>query len=437
MTFEEARGFLLERAQAQGVEVEVLAEENRELSIKAFHGRLEEVTQATQGGVGVRVVVSGKTGYAYSEERSEEALGWALQEARENAELQDETGGFLPAGGALGRQDIIGEGLSAPVEEKSRRALEVEARLREDDRVKQVGMAGYMEREWTLSLASTGGVSGGYRNGAAAMGAMVTMQRGESLKQGWHFDWAKELHSLEPGRTALDALEKTGRLLGARPLKTGRYTAYFEPKVFAQLLTVFATMLSGKAVMEGKSRLGDKLGHKVASEAVTLVDDPLLTGGLAKRPFDAEGTPAQSVTLIEQGVLKSFMHNSATAKALGQANTGHAARSYKGTLGVSPSNLYLQQGSGLTPQQGIIVTDLSGLHAGANPISGDVSVQGLGLFVEGGEVAYPVENFALSGNFLELLARISGLGDSLEWEFYGVAVGAPLVEVPEMSFAGA
>jgi PmbA protein len=437
MTYKEAREYLLKRAAEEGIDLEVLTSESRELTLDAHGGELSQITQASQGGLGLRVVKGGKTGYAYSEERSKEALDWGLGEAVENAELQSETGGFLPQGHPLGETDIIGEGLSAPVTEKAGRALDLEAGLRQDARLKQVVLARYSEREVNISLASTQGAEGGYRSGISGLMAFYVMAEGGSLKQGWNAAWAKEFHSLEPGRTALDMTQRTGRLLGAKPLTTGRYTAYFEPKAFAQLLGVFSSMFSGKAVVEGKSRLAGKLGERVASERVTLIDDPNLDGGLASRPFDGEGTPSRSVKLIENGVLRSFLHNAETAKALGHENTGHAARSYRGVLGVSPTNLYLEAGSGVTLQKGVIVTNLSGLHAGANPITGELSVQGLGLLVEGGEIAYPVENFAVSGRFLELLERVTGLGDKIDWEFFGMALGAPMVEVAELSFAGA
>ena len=437
MKLEEAKRYLLERARELELELEIVASEERELSLEAHGGKLADLTQAERGGLGLRVVISGKTGYASTEERSREALEWALQEARENALLQSGNDGFLPSGGALGDKDLISEGLSAPLEAKAEAALGLEHALRRDPRLAHVMFARYQERESRVSLASTQGVSGGYRGGYAALMSSFVMKEGESLKQGWDAAVEKEFHALEPGKTAQRMLEQTGRLLGARPLKTGRYLAYFEPKAMAQLLSVFAFMVNGKALVEGKSRLQDKLGARVASELVTLRDDPTLPQGLGSRPFDSEGAPARAVTIIERGVLRSFLHNSATARRSGQANTGHAARSYRGTLGVGTSNFFLQAGSGLNPRTGVKVTQLSGLHAGANPISGDFSVQALGLYLEDGEVAYPVENFVVSGNLLELLENVSAVGDDFEWLPYGGIIGTPTAEVQGLSFAGA
>ncbi len=436
MTLEEAKGYVLWRAREMGLQAELLFVENRELSLRAQGGRLEELKEARQGGVGLRVVAEGRVGYAYTEELSQEALDWALEEARENALLSAKEGA-IPPGRPLGNHDLLGEGLSAPLEAKGQAALGLEKRLREDPRVRAVLMGGYMEREVRVALESTQGVQGAYRTGLAGLMGSFVMQEGESLKQGWDFRPSKEFHALEPGRTALEFLEKTARLLGARPLRTGRYRAYLEPKAMASLLMVFAQALSGKAALEGKSRLLGRLGERIGSALVTLIDDPTLEKGLLSRPFDAEGTPAKPTVVVEKGIFRTFLHNSETARALGQENTGHAQRSYKGTLGVAPSNLYLAPMGNLRLTEGVVITELMGLHAGANPVSLDFSLQALGLWVEEGEVRHAVENFAVSGNLLELLQAVEAVGDDLDWVLLDAAYGSPTVAVSELSFAGA
>ncbi|WP_234554181.1 TldD/PmbA family protein [Thermus caliditerrae] len=435
MTLEEAKGYLLRRARELGLQAEVLFQEERELSLRARQGVLEEIKEARQGGIGLRVVAGGKVGYAYTEELSEAALEWALAEARDNALLSGK-GGFLPEGRPLGSHDLLGEGLSAPLEAKKEAALALERTLREDPRTRSVLMGGYQEREVRVALASTQGAEGAFRTGLAGMGGSLVMGEGASLKQGWDFRLAKEFHALDPGRTALEIRERTARLLNARPLPTGRYRAYLEPKAMAGLLAVFAQALSGKNALEGKSRLLGRIGEQVASPLVTLVDDPTLERGLLSRPFDAEGTPARRTVVIEKGVFKTFLHNAETARALGQENTGHAHRRYRGTLDVAPSNLYLEPVGNLALTKGVLITEFMGLHAGANSVSLDFSLQALGLWVEEGAARYAVENFAVSGNLLELLQAVEALGDRLEWEVLGAAFGSPVVAVAELSFAG-
>lgn len=439
MTRADATRYLLGRATDAGVELEVLADETRELTLEAYRGELAHTTQATRGGLGLRVVKAGRVGYASSEEMTREALDWAFAEACDNADLAADEDGFLPAGQALGQRDLLSEGLSAPLERKARLALDLEAGLRADERTQQVPYSRYTERETQRVLASTRGTEGGYRSGMSMVGASLVMREGDSIKQGWDADVSREIHALDPMTTSQRILERTGRLLGARPLGTGRYRAWLEPKVTAALLGLVLDNLSGKTLVEGRSRFAGRLGERIASEHVTLVDDPTLEGGLASRPFDAEGTPARRTPLIDEGVLTSFLHNSATARRAGHANTGHADRSYRGTLGVSGSNVVLEPGeTAPRPTDGVIVTGVMGLHAGADPVSGDFSLQGLGLRVEGGEVAHAVENFALSGNLFAVLERVAAVGDDPEWVPSRLGLmRVPSLEIESLSFAGA
>ncbi len=437
MKVTEAKSWLLREAAKRGADVEVLATRDDRLSVEAEAGRTTNITSSSRGGVGVRAVVDGRVGYASTEELSEEALAWVLDEAIENAMLQPPSQAALPVGQALGRHDLLSEGLSAPLEAKSAAATQLEGVLAADPRVQAVQFARYMEMAQEVEVGSTKGVEGGYRNGIPILLAALVMRDGASVKQGYEYSVKPDFYQLEPGVTAQTALRRVGRHLGAKPLVTGRRRAVFEPEVVSDLLGLLAFALSAKSVVEGKSGLGGKRGERIASELITLVDDATLPGGMGSRPFDSEGTPARRLTLIEAGVLRSFLHNSDTARRLGQVNTGHASRSYASTLSVSPTNLILEAGSGIPAGDGILVTDLMGLHAGANPITGDVSLQAMGMEMRGGEQS-PVDDFAISFNLFELLEQIEAVGDDPAWlpSFQGGFFYVPSLSVADLSFAG-
>jgi len=432
----EAKEWLLAEAAKRGVDLEVLSTSDRNLRLETRGGEASDVHSSTRSGIGLRVVDGGRTGYASTEELSEDALAWALDEAIENASLTPANGAALPAGGPLGRVDLLGEGLSATMEDKLGSAAELEETLTADPRLQAMQFGRYMETEQRLEIGSSKGVDGGYRAGVAVLMAGIVMREGESVKQGYNLHAEGDYHQLEPGRTALETLDKVGRHLGARPLESGRRRAVFEPEVVGVLLQLLAFSLSGKALAEGKSKLEGKLGQRVASPLITIVDDPTLPGALGSRPFDSEGTASRRLTLVEEGVLRSFMHNSETARRTGQPNTGHASRTYASTLGVKPSNLLLLPGQGIDGADGVLITDLMGVHAGANPISGDVSVQAMGLESVGGET-FPVDDFAISFNLFELLQRVSAVGTDLTWSYgFGSPIQAPSLCVEDLSFAG-
>ena len=437
MTGAEARAWLLARARELNVDLEVLGTSQRRLSVAARDGKPSDISLASSGGIGLRVIKDGRTGYAYSEELTPDALGWALDEAIGNAELQEPgLKASLPQGSALGQHDLLDEGLSAPLEDKKDSAIALERRISADDRVQALQGARYSETQSELELGSTRGVSGSYRSGIAMHTVGIVMRQGDSVKQGGSLDLHGGFHQLDPGRTAMEALDKVGRHLGARPLKTGRRRAILEPGVTATVLGLLQFALSGKNLAEGRSLLAGRLGEKVASELVTIVDDPDYPGGLGNRPFDDEGTIGKRLVLVERGVFRSFLHNSETAAQTGQANTGHAQRSYRSPLGVGASNLILEAGTGVELGSGVIVTDVMGVHAGANPISGDVSVQAMGLEIVDGEQV-PVDNFAISFSLLGLLQRIEQVGNDPDWHpGAGGIILAPSVALGDLSFAG-
>lgn len=165
MTVNEAQRWLLARAAERGVELEVLATSQRSLTIEAQNGDVSDVSMASSGGVGLRVISSGRVGYAYSEELSEEALAWTLDEAIGNAELQQSGSATLPSGGQLGRHDLVEEGLSATLEEKKSTAMEFSRLLGADERVQAVQFARFREAQEEVKIASSAGVEGGYRSG--------------------------------------------------------------------------------------------------------------------------------------------------------------------------------------------------------------------------------------------------------------------------------
>lgn len=436
MKVTEAKKWLLAEAAKRGVDLEALATSQSNLMIQAQDGATSDVNMSRGGGIGLRVVTEGRVGYAYTEELTEEALAWTLDEAIGNAELQEEGKATLPAGSALGRHELVDEGLSGSLQEKKDTTIKLEREVAADPRVQTVQYAGYGERRTEVEIGSTKGVDGAYNVGYATLFSALVMREGESVKQGYESEAKREFHQLDPGRTAQESLRKLGRHLGAKPLKTGRRRAILEPDVVSTLLMLVTYAVSGKTLAEGRSRLEGKLGEKIASELLTIVDDPTLPEGLGSRPFDAEGTPAKRVTILEEGVLRSFLHNSDTAARTGQANTGHAHRGYKGTLDVAPSNLLVLPGSGITQREGILVTDLMGVHAGANPITGDVSVQAMGLELIGGE-ELPVDDFAISFNLFDLLKRVDEVGDDAEWiAGYAGMSKVPSIAVADVSFAG-
>jgi len=445
MTFEEARRYLIEQATARGVKLEVYAERASATTVQAYGGRVNEFKLSHRVGIGLRALVNGAWGHAYTENLSQPALDRALESALENAALvAPEVHARLeawPEPPHVG--DLYGEGLSGvTVDRKVAVALELEkAALAADPRVTTVPYALYQDGESELALANTAGLARDYQaNYAVQLVAPLVSEAGQSkMKVDWQF--TREFEELDPTRTALEAVRRSVELLGGRPAPSGSFPAVIDRECMATLLSTFAPMFSAKMVQEGKSPLAGKLGQTVANARVTLVDDPTLPAGMASRPFDAEGYPSRRLVLLEGGALRGFMHNSETAARDGTESTGHAARGgYKGTVGVAPSNLFLEAGSGNRDalvaglEQGLLLTAVQGTHAGANTVTGEFSLQAEGFWIEGGAVAHPLEVFTVAGTILELLANVTAVADDLKFSSDGV--GSPSLCVSTLAVGG-
>lgn len=206
------------------------------------------------------------------------------------------------------------------------------------------------------------------------------------------------------------------------------------------MLTTFCGMFSAENAQQGLSLLAGKEGETVASMAVTLMDDPLLKDGFASSPFDAEGSASRTKAVIENGVLKTLLHNRKTARKQGVETTGNAARSYASGMTVAPTNMFFKPGEKSLDElmanmgDGIVITDVSGLHAGANVISGDFSLISGGYMVEGGKRGRSVEQITVAGNFYKLLESIQAVGNDLL--FPGGGIGCPSVDVGTLVISG-
>jgi PmbA protein len=429
LSFDEARAFVINHAKQRGAKVEVYASKNSSTTIQAYAGNVSEFKLSKRAGLGLRALSKGAWGYSYTENLSEPALLRCLENALENASLVAAEGHAVlaahPEPPHVG--DLYGEGLSGvTVDRKVAVALELDRAAREaDKRVVSVPYMAYTDGESEVSVANTEGLERNYKANYAVQYAMPLVSENGQNKMGMEWQFSREFESLDPTRTALQAVEKSVAKLGAKMPTTGTYSDIF----------------SAKMVQEQKSPLAGKLGQAIGSSLVKIHDDATRPAGMSSRPFDAEGYPSKGVTLVENGVLKSYLHNTETAAKDGVQSTGHASRyGYRGTIGIDTTNFYLEPDQGsesdlMQPiQAGLLLTEVKGTHAGVNEITGEFSLQAEGFWIENGAVAYPLENFTVAGNFLELLFDIEAVGQDLDFGMGGN--GAPSVRLKVLAVGG-
>jgi PmbA protein len=447
LSFEAAKTFILEHAKKRGATVEVFASRNSSTSIKAYEGEVSEFKLSKRAGLGLRALANGAWGYSYTENLSEAALLRCLENALENAALVTPEGHAVlakhPEPPHIG--DLYGEGLSGvTVDKKVAVALELDRVARAaDTRVVSVPYMMYQDGESLTSVANTEGLDRQFKANYAMQYAAPLVHENGQNKMAFDFQFTREFESLDPTKTALEAVRKSVDKLGAKMPITGKYKTVIENNCMAELLSSYSGIFSAKMVQEGKSPLAGKLGTTIGSSLVHLVDDATRPAGQASRPFDAEGYPSQHITLIENGVLKTFLHNTETASKDGIQSTGHAARySYRGVIGIDVSNFYLEVGQQTKEKlledigTGLLLTDVHGTHAGVNEITGEFSLQADGFWVENGKISHALENFTVAGNFLEVLQDIEAIGNDLLFSPMAGA-GSPSVRVAELAVGGA
>ncbi|HZU42509.1 MAG TPA: metallopeptidase TldD-related protein, partial [Terriglobales bacterium] len=314
-----------------------------------------------------------------------------------------------------------------------------EAALNYDPRIKNSDGGSFDAATGHKVLANSHGFVGEYRRSYCSVAAAPIAQSEDgAMQRDYWFSVARTLKCLESSdEVGRIAAQRTLRRLGARKVKTAQVPVVFDPLVARSLLDHVFEGVNGDSVYRGASFLAGKLGEKIAGENVTVVDDGTLPGGFGTSPFDGEGVPTRRTVVIERGVLKSYLLNTYTAKKLGLQTTGNASRGLAGTPGIGAGNYFLQAGE-KSPQQiiseipdGLYVTELMGF--GVNLVTGDYSRGASGLWISGGELAYPVEEITIAGNLKEMLENISEIGNDLE--FRG-SIAAPTVRIDGLTVGG-
>lgn len=436
----------LSRAE-DGEQAEAYAGESRHTEVKARRGEVDALSRAESRGVGVRVLVDGRLGYAWAADPDPGEAAALLVAARESAGYAgpDEANVLPEPAEAEPLPGLFrAEQASLDPEQKVRLALDLErAAVSSDPAVTKVEEVMYGDAVSRAAIASTRGVGSAYERTDCWCVVSALAERDGEVQTGFSFRLAREMDELAWKEAAEEAARRGARLLGSRKPATERLPVVLDPWAAASFLGVLARALSAEEVQKGRSLLADLTGQRVASEVVTLVDDGRLLGGPSAAPVDDEGVPTARTAVMEAGTLRSFLHNTATARRGGASSTGNASRpSYRGIPGVAPSNLFLEPGAdgpdAILRKAGraVYVQEVSGVHSGANPISGEFSVGATGLRVEDGGLGEPLREMTIASTIPEVLQRIEAVGSDLRFFPGGGALGTPTLLVGEMTVAG-
>lgn len=440
---------IMRRAAERGVAGEVCYESGSSFEVSVREGEIHQYNVSDGMGLGFRVLKNGRTGTASTQILDEDALEQLLDGAMENAALvESEDEQFMYPGDddypelKLYNPEI--DAMDAAVKIDMAKRLEKLA-LSQDRRIRQVEECAVFSSSQERVLQNTLGLHVSTK--AALLGGYVAVvaREGEKVNTGMKLFFTMKPEEVDLESVAKAAAKEALDGLDGAPVKSGKYRVLLRNDVAATLLSTFSGVFSADNAQRGLSRLKGREGERIAADCVTLMDDPHREGSASSAPFDGEGVATRVKAVIEAGRLNTLLHNLKTAHKQGVATTANAARaSYAAGVGIAPTNFYFApsdtdfDGMARRVGDGLLVTDLQGMHAGANAVTGDFSLAAKGFKIENGKVTAPVNQITVAGNFYELLKNIEAVGADLDFRAPGLSCfGSPSLLVSELAIAGA
>jgi PmbA protein len=438
---------LLRKACTRGASAgDALLVENDAFDVEIRLGEVEKVQHARQKRLGLRLFFGQRSATTSTADLSAASLERLLDDtcALAQAMAEDACAGLpepeetITAIPELELWDNTLEGL--PVEERTAMAKTAErAALEYDARITNSEGGEYSSSQSRVLYANSHGFVGSYQAGSVSLAVTAIASDGHGMQRDYWFSAARQLDRLQaPVTIGREAARRALRRLGAHKITTQKVPVVFDPFTASSLLGHLCTAVSGSALYRGASFLLEQLGERIAPQDFTVYDDGTLPAALGSKPFDGEGLPTRRTPVVEQGILRSYLLDTYTARKLGMRSTGNAARSAGEPPSVSPTNFYLAAGP-YTPEEiiasvrhGLYVIELIGF--GVNQVTGDYSRGAVGLWIVDGELTHAVEEITIAGNLRQMFANIAMIGNDLDLRR---KVTAPTLKISDMTVAGA
>ncbi|MEO8162342.1 MAG: TldD/PmbA family protein [Ilumatobacteraceae bacterium] len=411
---------------SKGEQIEAYVGRGGETAIRVYEGTVEHFVSAQSEGVGIRVIRDVRTGFAYAGTLDASAVAEVLAEARDNVQFgtSDEFAGLAEPDGVdpvpqkLWDDELanfLTAGKISITKELEQLTLGIDSRIRVEE-------SNYDDGWGETAVATTTGIRESGRGNSCYVSVATLADEGDETQTGYGFSVGDSPSQFNLEKAAREASDRATRLLGAIKPPSKRVTVVLDPYVTAQFLGVISSTLNGESVSKGRSFFADRLGDQVADSRITLVDDPTNPLAYTATDIDGEGLAARRNVLIENGVLKKFVHSSYSARRLQTVSTGNAVRGgFAGSPGVGCIAMQLTPGSKTQDEliseveDGVWVQMVQGLHSGVNPISGDFSTGASGLLISNGQVGAPVREFTIASTLQRMLLDIVALGNDVDW----------------------
>lgn len=436
----------LQAAQVEGIEeFEIYEQKMKNTSIRLFEGSVDGFTISECKGIALRGIYHGKMGICFLEEDDDSLMEYALHQIIQNAEAitsNDEVEMYAGAQEYPVLEEKENHMIDLAAEEKIVMLKEIEEELlASDQRISQVMATNYGQVEVSRAIDNTKGIHLSDEHNASFISCSVMAKDGDDTRIANDWMYLHEKEELDPKAFALALSKKVISKLHGEPVESGSYPVMIQNEAMGNLLTALSGMFDGESIYKGISILKDQLGKQVFDERIRIVDDPLMKDGYESAAFDDEGVACYRKYLVEQGIFKTCLHNLKSAKLMKTTSTGNGFKGgYAASVGISPTNLYIEKGDAgyeemiASMDKGIIITEITGLHAGLNPISTEFSLQSSGFLVEEGKIVRPVNLITIAGNFMDIMKNIRMIGEDLKMGSTGV--GAPSILFESLAVSG-
>lgn len=410
-------------------------------------GRIERLQQSTSKGLGLRVIKNGAMANTFTTDFTDKAVRSLARETMEIVRVSnaDPHNGLAPKellGTYEGRLAMFDDSLGKlSPERKIEIAKEAEdAGLKFDKRITNGRGTSWNNSQTQITLANSDDFVGQYRTTSASFSVgLLAEENGVKQSDGW-FTFGRFFNRLDaPKAVGEEAARRVIGRLGARKVKSQVVPVVVSPQVAGGWVGTLFGAASGGSIYRRSSYLVEKIGQQIGSPLVSIVDDAVMPDGVASRPFDAEGVRTAPMTIIEKGVLKTYICDAYSARRLNLKPTGNAARSYQSTPNVGSTNLYLKNGA--TDPKEIVKTVKNGLYlteffgSGMNSVTGDFSQGASGFWIENGELTYPVQEITIAGNILKALQDVQMVGNDLSFKLGSTA--SPTLLIGALTVGGA
>jgi PmbA protein len=437
---------VIDRAKKSGATAaDVMIREEDTFSVTVRMGEIETLKEAISRNLMLRVFVGKRTATSHTSDLAEGPINKLVDETIEMARLtsEDQSGGLPEESryqGDFPDLDLLDpEWESLTPEQRIDLAVRAEAAaLKADKAITNSEGASFEYARSRVAVANTLGFSGAYEGTGAALVCVPIAESKQGMQRDHWMSAARHRRQLEsPESIGKKAAERALCRLSARKIPTCQVPVIFDPLSARSLLGHIFEAVSGGAIYRRSSFLIDQVGQQVAAPGVTVIDDARMSAGLGSAPFDDEGVPTQTTPIIEQGVLRNYLHSAYTARKLSSRPTGNGSRAASGVVTIGPTNFYLKGGSYSAEEivrsvkAGLYVVELIGF--GVNTVTGDYSRGAVGLWIENGRLTHPVHEITIAGNLREMLRDIEMIGNDVT--FVG-SIAAPTLKLGNMVISG-